>query len=236
MANHLSISPMTMSMLPTMAGTSAMRQPRQISLVTLRLQKLDDRARTRSGTAILGVPADDVEAHLAARALRLDVGLARRQVTRRLDAVRALGRRRSARSACSHDLDALDHLQHAHVEAVPAVAEHAPRAGASRERRHDRLEVVGLVAAVRLDLAQVPVRVALRRGRASRAASARCSRSSRASSFDRMPMLGRALDEDVVARQQRVILLDARLEVVEELLAALDPALGRSSWTPPMVM
>src|SRR5258706_5821187 len=30
-----------------------------------------------------------------------------------------------------------------------------------------------------------------------------------------------ALDEDVVAGQQRVVLLDARLEVVEELLAAL---------------
>ena len=44
---------MTISMLPTMAGTSAIRQPRQISLVTLRLQKLDDRARTRSGTASL---------------------------------------------------------------------------------------------------------------------------------------------------------------------------------------
>src|SRR5207253_4345405 len=45
-----SISPMTMSMEPTMAGTSAMRQPRQMSFVTLRLQKLDDRARTRNGT------------------------------------------------------------------------------------------------------------------------------------------------------------------------------------------
>ncbi len=44
-------SPMTKSRLPTMAGTSAMRQPRQISFVTLRLQKHDDRARTRNGTA-----------------------------------------------------------------------------------------------------------------------------------------------------------------------------------------
>ena len=86
---------MTMSMLPTMAGTSAIRQPRQISLVTLRLQKLDERARTRSGTGLLAGAADDVEAHLAARALRLDVGLAGRQVARQLDAVRALGRRRS---------------------------------------------------------------------------------------------------------------------------------------------
>src|SRR5207244_9903722 len=33
-ARYRSISPMTMSILPTMAGTSAMRQPRQISLVT----------------------------------------------------------------------------------------------------------------------------------------------------------------------------------------------------------
>src|SRR5690349_407159 len=45
-----SISPMTMSMLPTMAGTSAIRQPAQIGLVTLRLRKLDDFARQRSGT------------------------------------------------------------------------------------------------------------------------------------------------------------------------------------------
>ena len=48
---HRSISPMTMSMLPMMAGTSAIRQPLQISLATLRLQKQPDRARTRSGTA-----------------------------------------------------------------------------------------------------------------------------------------------------------------------------------------
>ncbi len=41
---------MTMSMLPTIAGTSATRQPRQISSATLRLQKQLDRARTRSGT------------------------------------------------------------------------------------------------------------------------------------------------------------------------------------------
>ena len=33
---------MTMSIEPTMAGMSAIRQPRQISSVTLRLQKLDD--------------------------------------------------------------------------------------------------------------------------------------------------------------------------------------------------
>ena len=92
---------MTMSMLPTIAGTSAIRQPRQISSVTLRLQKLDDRARTRSGTGSLAGAADDVEAHLAARALRLDVGLARRQVPRRLDAVRALAAVAYFFSACS---------------------------------------------------------------------------------------------------------------------------------------
>src|SRR5581483_8186470 len=54
---HRSISPMTMSIDPTMAGTSAMRQPRQMALVTERLRKLDDFARTRSGTACLdGAP------------------------------------------------------------------------------------------------------------------------------------------------------------------------------------
>src|SRR5262249_28735964 len=52
-AAHRSISPMTMSILPTIAGISAMRQPRQRAFVTLRFQKLDDRARTRSGTGSL---------------------------------------------------------------------------------------------------------------------------------------------------------------------------------------
>src|SRR5205807_7520856 len=42
-ALYRSISPMTMSMLPTIAGMSAIRQPRQRALVTLRLLKLDDR-------------------------------------------------------------------------------------------------------------------------------------------------------------------------------------------------
>ena len=58
-ADHVqrSISPMTMSMLPTIAGTSAIRQPWQMALVTLRLEKLDERARTRNGTAsLLGRP------------------------------------------------------------------------------------------------------------------------------------------------------------------------------------
>src|SRR5688500_10721404 len=38
-ADQRSISPMTMSREPTIAGTSAIRQPRQSSLVTDRLQK-----------------------------------------------------------------------------------------------------------------------------------------------------------------------------------------------------
>lgn len=54
---HLSISPMTMSMLPTIAGMSAIRQPRHRSLVTLRFEKLEERARTRRGTwAFCGLP------------------------------------------------------------------------------------------------------------------------------------------------------------------------------------
>ena len=48
-ACHRSISPMTMSREPTMAGTSAMRQPRQSSCVTERLQKELERARARQG-------------------------------------------------------------------------------------------------------------------------------------------------------------------------------------------
>jgi hypothetical protein len=44
-----------MSIEPTIAGTSAIRQPRQVSLVTLRLLKLGN--RTRSGTyALFGAP------------------------------------------------------------------------------------------------------------------------------------------------------------------------------------
>ena len=38
---------------------------------------------------------------------------------------------------------------------------------------------------------------------------------------------GRALDEDRVGRQQRVVLLDHRLELVEERLALLQPAAGQ---------
>lgn len=46
---YRSISPITMSSEPTIAGTSASRQPRQSSLVTERLQKQEERARTRHG-------------------------------------------------------------------------------------------------------------------------------------------------------------------------------------------
>lgn len=56
-SRYRSISPMTMSMLPTIAGTSAIRQPLHRGLVTLRLEKLDERARTRRGTMDLaGLP------------------------------------------------------------------------------------------------------------------------------------------------------------------------------------
>ena len=47
---HRSISPMTISIEPTIAGISAMRQPSQILPATLRFAKLDERARTRNGT------------------------------------------------------------------------------------------------------------------------------------------------------------------------------------------
>ncbi len=50
-SGYLSISPITMSSEPTMAGTSAIRQPRQRSAVTDRLQNELLRARTRQGIA-----------------------------------------------------------------------------------------------------------------------------------------------------------------------------------------
>ena len=49
---YRSISPMTTSSEPTMAGTSAMRHPRQRSLVTDRLQNELLRARARQGIAL----------------------------------------------------------------------------------------------------------------------------------------------------------------------------------------
>ena len=39
--------------------------------------------------------------------------------------------------------------------------------------------------------------------------------------------IGGALDEDVISREQRVILRDARRQVFEELFTALDPAFGQ---------
>jgi hypothetical protein len=48
-ARQRSISPITMSSEPTMAGTSAIKQPRQSSCVTDRLQKQLLRARARQG-------------------------------------------------------------------------------------------------------------------------------------------------------------------------------------------
>lgn len=46
---YLSISPITISSEPTIAGTSAIRQPRQISGETDKLQKQLLRARARQG-------------------------------------------------------------------------------------------------------------------------------------------------------------------------------------------
>ena len=69
-----SISPITMSSEPTMAGTSAIRQPRHISCVTDRLQKQLLRARARQG---IGEPSlTMIEAHLAPRGLGFQVDLA----------------------------------------------------------------------------------------------------------------------------------------------------------------
>lgn len=54
---YLSISPITMSVEPMMAGKSPIRQPRQISPITLKLEKLEERARTRNGTfSLFGRP------------------------------------------------------------------------------------------------------------------------------------------------------------------------------------
>ncbi len=50
---HRSISPITMSSEPTIAGTSAIRQPRHRSCVTDKLQNELLRARTRDGIAPL---------------------------------------------------------------------------------------------------------------------------------------------------------------------------------------
>ena len=128
---------MTTSMLPTMAGTSAIRQPRQMALVVLRFEKLDERARTRKGTMSLCCPADHVEAHLAARAFGLDVGFAGRQMPGQLDAMRALGRGVSLQ-ALFDDLDALHDFEHAHHEPMPAIADAPLPAAPRRETAESR--------------------------------------------------------------------------------------------------
>src|ERR1019366_3035600 len=99
--------------------------------------------------------ADDVKAHLPARAFGLDIRFASGEVLRQFDAVRA-GRLAIFLQSLPDDLDALDNLHHADVIAVPAIAQDrfARRLG---ERRDDCVEVVAIVAAILLGLAQVPV-------------------------------------------------------------------------------
>src|SRR5207249_2453036 len=110
------------------------------------------------GDVFLGIAADDAEAHLTARALGLDVGVARGQVLGRLDAVGAGGGRVAAQ-ALLDDLDALHDLDHAHEIPVPAIADFRLRRR-DVEGRNRYGEIVGFISAVRLELAQVPVRVA----------------------------------------------------------------------------
>ena len=69
-----------MSSEPTIAGTSAIRQPRQSSCVTDRLQKQLLRARARHGIDV--AVADDVEAHLAARRFGFEIRFALGQLLR----------------------------------------------------------------------------------------------------------------------------------------------------------
>src|SRR5580765_6871153 len=108
---------------------------------------------------------------------------------------------------------------------MPAVADDGA-GGCFGERRDDRLEIVLLVAAVRLDLAQVPV------GVACGAVEGAAKHGAATAVFERHLLgqnadAGRALDEDVVTRQERMVLLDARLQVIEELAAAVYPAFGQ---------
>src|SRR6266404_4946105 len=74
------------------------------------------------GDVFLGVPADDVKAHLTARAFGLDIGLPGGQVLGRLDAVGAGGGGVTTQ-ALLDDLDALHDLDHAHEIPVPAIAD-----------------------------------------------------------------------------------------------------------------
>ena len=103
---------MTMSIDPTIAGTSAIRQPAHSGLVTLRFEKLDDLARSRSGTAS-SLAADDVELDHRGDT-RLEVDVAGMQMLRLLDAM-ILGRRRVLVESLLDDLDALDHPSIRHV-------------------------------------------------------------------------------------------------------------------------
>ena len=119
------------------------------------------------------------------------------------------------------DADALHDFHHPAVEAVPTIADHRFARG-TVERRQRNVEVVVLVPAVRLGLAQVPRGVALRAVQAStqhRPGAAVIDGHRLAQHAD----AGGALHEDLVLRQQGVVLGYARLEVVEELLAALQP-------------
>src|SRR5262249_15446375 len=80
--------------------------------------------------------------------------------------------------------------------------------------------------AVRLDLSQVPFRIAL--GAIERAAQHGARAAVRQGQLLRQEADVRgSLYENVVDRQQGMILGDARLEVVEELLAVVHPAFGQ---------
>ncbi len=126
---------MTTSMLPMMAGTSAIRQPLQISLATLRLRETRRAGPHAERNGFLGRPADDVEAHLPARTFGFDVGFARRQVPRRLRRDAIPGQSDSASGLARLILMLSITSQHAHVEPVPAIADHRFRRG-FRERRN----------------------------------------------------------------------------------------------------
>src|SRR5262249_10810829 len=101
------------------------------------------------GDVFLGVAAADVEAHLATRAFGLTVGFAGVQVLRQLHAVRALGRL-VLLDGLAAEPHRLDDFQHADVVPVPAVADDRVARGVFEGRDGD-VEVVGLVAAVRLE-------------------------------------------------------------------------------------
>src|SRR5207244_13017932 len=75
-------------------------------------------------------------------------------MARRLDAMRSL-RGRIPGQSLLRDLDAFDQLEHADIKTVPRI----PDDGGLRlfrKRGHDRLEIILLSAAIRLDLPQIP--------------------------------------------------------------------------------